>query len=1191
MVQFAKLRLSGFKSFVDNTELLIEPGLTGVVGPNGCGKSNLVEAVRWVMGETSARKMRGGEMEDVIFGGTARRPPRNVCEVTVVLDNAGRDAPAAYNTTGELEIVRRIERGHGSGYKVNGKDTRARDVQLLFSDIATGAKSTGLVSQGQITQLISARPQDRRHLLEEAAGVAGLHSRRHEAELRLKAAEQNLERLEDVLQTLDVQMQSLRKQAKQAVRFRRLRRRIRATEALLLNLRWEQAIGQVAATEQALAFAEATVADIAGQVAAATTAEARAAEALPPLRDAAAAVSAELQRFRIAAEQLDAEEKRVDSQRAEAMARLAQISRDLEREGQLADDAAAARTRLTDERDDLTARRDGEGEEREAAAARVAEAHEAVQARDAALTRMTETMAADDARTKAIERQIEELDRRLQRLSDRHRALADQREQVQAEAGDSRQFDAATFAAEHAQATLDTARDAAETAEQRRDAATRRAEGLADAMRQACAAHDRLQAEAGGLEALLAGGVKAGRDGTGHEGGGASPLLDFVAVDTGFETAFGAALGDDLAAPSAGPDAGPDAFGDAAAVRRWVTLPDYDDTASLPVGAWPLSGLARLGGPAAAALARRLSQVGVVDDAQTAARLQPDLRPGQRLVTRDGALWRWDGFVAETEGPGTAATQLVQRNRLAELRAELAEAEAVVASAQDAYQAARGEAETAQQAERTARQAVQQAFAAVSAAQAHAARLSEKAAELRTRVAGIDEAVAGVEQDQAETIARREEAAAAGAALPDLAETRAHADSLRQDLAQYRTALMEARSGLDRLQRDAEARRQRLEAVDADLDSWRRRVDDARRQRDELDHRRGETEALLEDLAERPDAIAEQRALLWAKIDETEDRRRIAEDRRIEADTALAEATRQLKDGESRLARAREERVRIQGAVAQAQQARDSLIDRIRERLAVEPADIMSAATLPDEAGDGEDGPPEPMPKADDPDALEARLDRLTRDLESMGTVNLCAEAECAEMQTRLDGLTGERDDLIAAIGRLRSGIASLNREARERLSAAFNAVNANFQHLFTRLFEGGKAHLTLTDPEDPLETGLDIMASPEGKRMQTLSLLSGGEQTLTACALLFAVFQTNPAPICVLDEVDAPLDDANVDRYCRLLEEFARTGTTRFLVITHHRMTMARMDRLFGVTMLERGISQLVSVDLHQTGHLQAAE
>jgi len=1181
LVQFAKLRLSGFKSFVDHTELLIEPGLTGVVGPNGCGKSNLVEAVRWVMGETSARRMRGGEMEDVIFGGTARRPPRNVCEVAVVLDNAGRDAPTAYNTGDELEIVRRIERGHGSGYKVNGKDTRARDVQLLFADIATGAKSTGLVSQGQITQLISARPQDRRHLLEEAAGVSGLHSRRHEAELRLKAAEQNLERLEDVLKTLDVQLQSLQKQAKQAARFRRLRRRIRQTEALLLKLRWDQAVGRLDETQEALAIAENAVAEIAGAVAAATTAETRAAEAVPPLREAEAAVSAELQRYKIAAEQLESEEKRIEQQRVEAMARLAQIGQDRDREQQLAEDAAAAETRLNDERADLEARREDEAEDREAAAARVAEAHEAVQSRDAELTRVTEGIAADEARANAIERQVEELNRRLERLRDRHRQLADQRRQLEDQANEGHALEASAFAVTHAESVLETARDEAEAAEQVRLNATERAATLSDALRQAQSAFDRLTAEAGGLEALMA---STGRSDGAAEGEAAGkPLLEMVVVEPGYETAFGAALGDDLSAPAASESE--------AVARRWASLPAYPEPAPLPVNARPMSVLATLSGSAAAALTRRLSQIGVVEDAAAAARLHADLRPGQRLVTRDGAVWRWDGFVAEADGPSTAATRLSQRNRLAELREELVEAEASAEAAEDAYQTARAEVETAQQNEREARQAVQQAYTAVSAAQAHSAKLSEKAAELRTRLSGLVETIDGVTQEMEETAAKREEVVASRAELPDLAESRARADALRSDLGGFRTALMDARSGLDRLQRDADMRRQRIEAIDAELETWRRRAGDARRQLEELDRRRSETESLLEELAERPDAIAEQRETLWARIDETEDRRRVAEDRRIEADTALAEAARHLKESEGRLSQAREERVRIQGAVAQAVQTRDTLVDRIRERLDVEPDDILSAATLPEESEDGEEGPPEPLPKADDPDALESRLDRLTRELENMGSVNLRAEIECEEMQARIDGLLAEQEDLIAAIGRLRSGIASLNREARERLTAAFDQVNANFQHLFTRLFEGGKAHLTLTDPEDPLETGLDIMASPEGKRMQNLTLLSGGEQTLTACALLFAVFQTNPAPICVLDEVDAPLDDANVDRYCRLLEEFASSGTTRFLVITHHRMTMARMDRLFGVTMMERGISQLVSVDLHQTGHLQAAE
>ncbi|HKY95948.1 MAG TPA: AAA family ATPase, partial [Kiloniellales bacterium] len=330
MVHFARLRLTGFKSFVDPTELVIDPGITGIVGPNGCGKSNLVEALRWVMGETSAKRMRGGEMEDVIFAGTQSRPARNVAEVGLTLDNRDRKLPSQFNDNDELAVIRRIERGQGSAYEINGQEVRARDVQLLFADAATGAHSTALVSQGRVGALINARPVDRRALLEEAAGITGLHSRRHEAELRLKAAETNLARLDDVIKTLEAQLAALKKQARQAQRYRSVAQQIRRQEALLLHLEITGARAQLAAAEQALADAETLVQRETEGLALATTAEAEAAEALPGLRLAEAEAAARLQRFTLDRDALARELAKVEAQLAEIEERLTQIGLDRE---------------------------------------------------------------------------------------------------------------------------------------------------------------------------------------------------------------------------------------------------------------------------------------------------------------------------------------------------------------------------------------------------------------------------------------------------------------------------------------------------------------------------------------------------------------------------------------------------------------------------------------------------------------------------------------------------------------------------------------------------------------------------------------------------------------------------------------------------------------------------------------------
>jgi chromosome segregation protein len=433
MVQFDKLRLSGFKSFVDPTELAIEPGMTGIVGPNGCGKSNLVEAMKWVMGETSAKQMRGSEMEDVIFSGAGTRPARNIAEVMLTLDNKTRTAPAMVNDADQLDIVRRIERGHGSAYSVNGREIRARDVQTLFADAATGSRSTALVSQGRIGALINAKPIDRRTIIDEAAGITGLYARRHEAELRLRAAEQNLARVQDVLVALEEQHKGLKRQARQASRYRNLSDHIRRAEAAVLALKLAAAERELAEASQRLKEAEAGVADLTRLVGLATTAQVEAATALPPLRNDEAAAAAALQRLRVAHDALTAEAERVAQAQQEAETRLQQTEQDLARERGRKSDAEAATTELDGQRARLEQERVGE-EDRAAAAAEArdtaqAETHAAESEHD----RLTRQIADDEALRDSVGREIAELQERLRRLAARREEIAGQQRQIEGE--------------------------------------------------------------------------------------------------------------------------------------------------------------------------------------------------------------------------------------------------------------------------------------------------------------------------------------------------------------------------------------------------------------------------------------------------------------------------------------------------------------------------------------------------------------------------------------------------------------------------------------------------------------------------------------------------------------------------------------------------------------------------------------
>jgi len=1150
-VHFTKFRVTGFKSFVEPTEVVVEPGMTGVVGPNGCGKSNVVEALRWVMGETSAKQMRGGEMDDVIFGGTANRPARNIAEVILYLDNADRTAPAQFNDSEEIEVSRRIERGSGSTYRINGREVRARDVQLLFADLATGAHSTAMVSQGRIGALIGAKPKERRLLLEEAAGITGLHSRRHEAELRLRGAETNLERLDDVIGALEGQYQGLQRQARQATRYRKISEELRQLEAVLLHARWTAATRAREEARERLREGEQRVTERTAATAAATTQQSEAAAAMPGLRDTEARASAELQRLVMARRELESEEARVQESLNETERQLAQITADTERESTLAADAREKIEVLESEKAAIAAAREGE----EAALTETRGALEAVRAelreREQALETLTEQVAKAEARAAALDRTHKELQQRIERLRGRAAEIGAERDRLAAEISQDSALQDAEREIAAAEEAVGRARSDLSLAEQARADLNETETSARESSKEAEASLTRLSAEEKTLADML----------EPREADLFAPLIDSLQVDAGYEAALGAALGEELGAPI-----------DSAADIHWADLPAIESPPPLPGGAAPLSRFVR--GPDV--LARCLAFIGVLNDAAAADGLAERLQPGQVLVTRDGALWRWDGYTVKEGAPTPAAKRLQQRNRLADLRTELA---TVVATAKRAAERLR-DVETAVQAtiaaERKARQIVDEAYARLNKARAAHAEAASAVAGTQSRVATLAENAEQIQNDLAESEREFAEAEAAIAALEDPTEARQRIETLRAEVSQLRGVEAERRSAHDSAVREAEERKRRFAAVSQELSDWQNRVANTTHRLEQLSERQTAAEQQKERLSARPAEIAEQRNNLLETITRSEQARTEAADRLAEGEAALAEADKALRAAEAALSEAREARVRYEAQLEQAETECRTVTERVRERLRCEPDNILEVAQL-----SADDTPP-------DIAEVEEKIERMSRQRDAMGPVNLRAEVELAEVEEQINTMQSERDDLISAIARLRQGIGSLNREGRERLLAAFETVNQHFQELFVRLFGGGRAHLALTEADDPLDAGLEIMASPPGKKLQIMSLLSGGEQALTALSLLFAVFLTNPAPICVLDEVDAPLDDANVDRFCTLLDEIAHAGQTRFLCVTHHRMTMARMDRLFGVTMGERGVSQLVSVDLRGAEELR---
>lgn len=1138
-MHFLRLRLSGFKSFVEPTEFRIEPGLTGIVGPNGCGKSNLLEALRWVMGANSAKAMRAGGMEDVIFAGSGTRPSRNHAEVALTIDNSDRTAPAQFNDNPVLEVARRIDKGDGSTYRINGREVRARDVQLLFADASTGANSPALVRQGQISELIAARPQNRRMILEEAAGVSGLHTRRHEAELRLRAAEANLLRLDDVAGELETALGRLRREARAADKYKRLAAEIRMVQSAMLFARWSEAQRAKDKADEEAQAATGAVEATARAAAAATEKALKAQEAIKPLREEEAVAAAVLHRLAIEKDRLEREAEQAQAEVARLEAEIARVAADSEREAHIVEDARTALERLKAEIAGLEA-------EIAAAPERMPELEAASQAAEAArakaeaeVERLAAEAAALEAERRAAATRLEDARQRVARTG---RALETARAD-RAAVGPAEDPKAAEAKARFDQAleALRAARAALETAEAERTKAAQ-AEGAArEAARKAEDQLNRLKAEARGLAQLAAPSLK----------GGFARASDQVAPDRGLEAALAAALGDDL-----------DAALDAKAPAYWGGA-DADGP-KWPGGVQPLAPLVK----APTAMAARLAFVGLVDRPD-GDRLAKGLPAGARLVSKEGDLWRWDGFVARAEAPRPAAVRMAQKTRLAELEAEIDKLSPQAAKAVETQKAAADAVRAAEQAVATARRGPPDAERALGAARDAMDALARESARREARAQSLDETIARFETEAAEAaeaLAAAEAEAAARAHneifLAPVADAREAAAAAREDASN-------ARAALDIERRERDGRQRRLESVKRDHDDWARRSTAAAKRIEALAGEQAKAQTALVSAREAPQALIGRKAKLLDDFALAEARRSKAADALGQAEGALAEADRTARQADHQAGEAREQKAALQARLEAARDRLAEIAADIREQIQVEPEALgrklqEDAAAIPT-----------------DPSRVEQHLRGLERERDAIGLVNLRAEEEAQEYAARLETLKLEQADLTGAVTRLRQGIEELNAEGRERLLAAFEVINGHFQSLFQALFGGGEAELRLVENDDPLEAGLEIFACPPGKRMAQMSLMSGGEQALTAAALIFGVFLANPAPICVLDEVDAPLDDANVDRFCNMLHEMRLRTETRFIAITHNPVTMARMDRLFGVTMHERGVSQLVSVDL----------
>ena len=1284
-MQFSRLTLHGFKSFQNRTEIPITPGITGIVGPNGCGKSNIVEALRWVMGESSARRMRGDEMDDVIFAGASNRPARNIAEVTLTLDKPPDRGSvlSGYSDSDEIIVSRRITRGANSLYQINGRDVRARDVQLLFADLATGAGSSAIVSQGRVNALIAARPGERRQLLEEAAGIRGLQTRRHDAELRLKGTTTNLERLADVLAERQLRLDDLERQAKTARRYRAIGEQIRTQEATLWQRRWGTTAEQEKQAKAATQAGQAICREKEQAAIEAAQAQATIAAKLPALRDNANTAAAKRTRLNGESQRLAEEYARVEQNLANLAQRLTQTRAEQVREKSLAEDAAreldqakiifeksqADQSSLPDQLEAATQmvkKSESDLGEAEQTLARLNDSYARTRAQHdqlggerlriekrlsdiAAQKTQTEFSIEDDTRS-TLEADLENSRHLFEAEEARYLPLSKTAEEIAGqltEAGDKlddlrkQSSEAITAHAQKKQAidqqiarhkqTLE--REA--TGQLRKQEASRHAEAdrlIAESQAQsdvliaeAQAALTRLEGEHIQLnqesERLMAALSAAGD--------GQDSLMNRLTIPAGLETALGAALGESLFAGLT-PDS----------ARFWKEI-----QAHAPAPAWPagVSGLDALIPDAPPVLARRLSYIGLIDDAAPED-TQDQLAPGQCLVDRQGGVWRWDGYIQKPDVPNQATTRLQDVTRLRSLTDQVPELEQKISEASQQLQAVRTDsqarhqekresilatrdqaiadlrkemeadiaekieayqnselaalsslAEQAEEATRTLEEAQQthqnlleqertlraqrdQAFSEQLAARKAVDAAADQLSRFQQTIAERQAKATRLADEETRLTSQLEEIRETLENLPTAEAQKEKRDGAQAPVEQARQHLFEARAGLTRLQ-DQQARlNEATEQAGAEVEKWTMRLEAATDRLDRLNQSETDLVADQEKQSDEPARLTAERSNIQTVLEEAElEAAKALEEARV-AETAALETDNHQKQADRALAEAQTESLRLEAEQTRISDQLVMISSQIEERFHCNPTQLHEIT----QSENWQD-----LPALE---AIESKLQRLSRERENMGAVNLLAEEEADELRQDITGLEAESADLEAAVNKLRQAISQLNREGRARLQEAFTQVDQHFKTLFQRLFGGGEAELRLLDADDPLESGLDIFARPPGKKMQSLSLLSGGEQALTALSLLFAMFQTNPAPICILDEVDAPLDDANVDRFLTLLEEIAHGGSnnekngkaaTRFLIVTHHRMTLARADRLYGVTMAERGVSQMVAVDL----------
>ena len=1140
-MKFKSVRISGFKSFLEPTEILINDGLTGVVGPNGCGKSNIVEAVKWVMGENSARQMRGDEMDDIIFAGTSERPARNFAEVSIKLDNSERKAPANFNHLEEIEISRKIEREKGSIYRVNSKQVRARDIQLIFADNGTGARSSGIVSQGRIAQIIDATSEDRRIILEEAANIKGLHNRRHEAELKLNGANENLNRLMDIEQTYQDQLIELEKQGRKAARYRSVGDRLRKAEATLFLTLLNTAENEFNDFKKHLDIAKENVNKGQINVSKHTEAKQEILDELPVFKKLETKKITVLQSLNITKIRLEEEKSSAKTTLNNTLNQISQIETDIQREVEIKQDAKKTLLSLFTEEEKLKSESTNFLTKKTDALKLVKDLKAKTEEANTKLSTITSEIYSIKSDKSDLEKRISVLTDKIKN-SEFQISEFNSKEDEQLLKKNNQQLSELKQILRNKNQNLVSNKQELIKLEEKEVK-------LSDQKSNTDQNFNVINAELNSLSSIL-----------GDDTLDKNSLEKSINNIGNLEKAIGSVLGETLLAPI---------HSDQNHFLKntyWRNDLKTKFNSALPKGAIPIISEIKKN----SILDIALIGVGIVKDEETAYDLQKDLSFGQALTTSKGGLWRWDGFVQPQGVQNSYSERLQQIAKLRLLQNKLPavkKEQKIIESKIDENQLG------ISKCKRDIIELESQISELIKNSNTLELTNSKLDAKLLSSKVLLKEHLDIIKISQKELVGLKNQlnnSINLPSLLADELKIRNIADQCRNELA-------DAMASEQQIKTHESFQARNLMQIKNQSENWKKRENEASMRLMSLQDRLKKLKNDQKRLTSLPDDFEKREEDLNKQIDKAVQDKNIASDKLVHTETNLHNIEKLEREAEQKVSSFREEMIKIEASLNLAKNKIQNIEARVFEKLRINTDKLLEIV-----------GFNEKNNLNVSIELLERTVQRLINERESLGAVNLRAEEEMKEMKEKIETMSSERIDLELAIEKLRTGIFELNKEGRQRLKDSFNDVNKNFKDLFQKLFGGGDAELKLVGSEDPLKAGLEVLASPPGKKMQLLSLLSGGEQALTAISLIFSVFLCNPAPICILDEVDAPLDDTNVGRFCDLLNKIVAETNTYFMVVTHHRLTMAKMDRLFGVTMEQKGISRLVSVNLEEANRIR---